>query len=117
MTTQNGAVRYSAMIRTLRETNERTVKIQKCFDEGGIENKRESRTECGVLVRDECMRGVQKRVTFENDLHTPAHQCAQKGEEVEDHRVLNGLFSLQYIAIRHIPKEPLRNTMILSVPP
>jgi hypothetical protein len=46
----------------VRETNDRVVKNKKEFAQGGIQDKRESRTECGVLVRNECMRGVQKNV-------------------------------------------------------
>ena len=53
---------YNERIRIVRETNERAVKNKKEFAEGGNEDKRESRTECGVLVRDECMRGVHKNV-------------------------------------------------------
>ena len=100
--------RYATMImiRTVRETNDRAVNIKKGFDEGGIEDKRESRTECGVLARNECMRGVQKRVTFENGLHMAGHQCAKREGEGEDHRVLNGLFSLYYCYNTHTKTVP-----------
>ena len=53
---------YSERTRIVRETNERAVKNKKEFAEGGIQDKRETRTECGVLVRDECRRGVHKSV-------------------------------------------------------
>ena len=46
---------YSERTRIVRETNERAVKNKKEFAEGGIQDKRESRTECGVLVRNECI--------------------------------------------------------------
>ena len=38
------------------------VKNKKRFAQGGIQDKRESRTESGVLVRNEYKRGVQKNV-------------------------------------------------------
>jgi hypothetical protein len=52
----------SERTRTIRETNERAVKIKKGFGQGRSEDKRESRTECGVSVRNECRWGVQKNV-------------------------------------------------------
>jgi hypothetical protein len=49
-------------IRRIRETITRAAKNKKGFAQGGIQDKRESRTECGVLVRNECKWGVQKNV-------------------------------------------------------
>ena len=40
----------------MRETNDRPGKIKKRFEKGDIQDERESRTECGVLVRNECSR-------------------------------------------------------------
>ena len=45
------------------DINKSAVKIKTRFAQGSSEDKRESRTECGVLVRNECRGGgVQKNV-------------------------------------------------------